>query len=121
MNRESFEWSLPFAESMIRGYHEYKTVWENPDLAEELCCMRAIGNPRDLAAVTIQKQISGEIVITGHIPKSLEYYRKVAVTPCSSARLPTSYLWVFVKIKYGFRFRDSMIGTTLASSIGSLY
>ena len=29
-------------ESMIRGYHEYKTVWENQDLAEQLCCMRDI-------------------------------------------------------------------------------
>ena len=34
-------------ELMIRGYHEYKTVWENPDLAEELCYMREIGNSRD--------------------------------------------------------------------------
>ena len=34
-------------ESMIRGYHEYKTVWENPVLAEELRCMREIGNLRD--------------------------------------------------------------------------
>ena len=60
-------------ESMICGYHEYKTVWENLDLAEELCCMREIGNPHDPAAlVAIQKQISGEMVITGHITKSPE-------------------------------------------------
>ena len=42
-------------ESMIHGYHEYKIVWENPVLAEELCCTREIGNPRDPAAVAIQK------------------------------------------------------------------
>ena len=38
-------------ELMIRGYHEYKTVWENPVLAEELRCMRESGNPCDPAAV----------------------------------------------------------------------
>ena len=58
-------------ESMIRGYHEYKTVWENPVLAEELRCTREIGNPRDPAAVAIQKQISGKMVIIGHVPKRI--------------------------------------------------
>ena len=48
-------------ESMIRGYHEYKTVWENPVLAEELHCTREIGKPCDPVAVAIQKQISGEM------------------------------------------------------------
>ena len=41
---------MPFtfvAESMIRGYHEYKTVWENPVLGEELSCTRETRNPHD--------------------------------------------------------------------------
>ena len=38
-------------ELMVRGYHEYKTVWENPVLAEELHCTREIGNLSDSAAV----------------------------------------------------------------------
>ena len=57
------------AESMVRGYHEYKTVWENPVLGEELSCMRETGNPHDPTAVAAQKEISGEIVIVGHISK----------------------------------------------------
>ena len=72
-------------ELMIRGYHEYKTVWESPVLAEELRCTRETGNPRDPAAVAIQKQISGEMVIVWHVPKR--------ISPCSAARLPISYLW----------------------------
>ena len=54
-------------ELMIHGYHKHKTVWENPVLAEELHCTRVIGNPRDPTAVAIEKQISGEMVIIGHI------------------------------------------------------
>ena len=57
-DRESWEFQMQFTfvvESMIRGYHEYKTVWEDPVLAEELRCMRKIGNPHDPMAVAIQK------------------------------------------------------------------
>ena len=50
-------------ESMICGYHEYKTVWENPVLAEKLHCLT--GNPCYPAAVAIQNQISGEMFIVG--------------------------------------------------------
>ena len=66
-------------ESMIRGYHEYKTVWENPVLAEELRCTREIGNPRDPAAVAIQKQISGEMVIVEHVPKRISALNSVFI------------------------------------------
>ena len=66
-------------ESMIRGYHKYKTVWENPVLAEELRCTREIGNPRDPAAVAIQKQISGEMIIVGHIPKRISALSSVFI------------------------------------------
>ena len=55
---ESWEFQMEFifvVELMIRGYHKYKTVWENPVLAEELHCMRVIGNPHDPTAVVIQK------------------------------------------------------------------
>ena len=66
------------AESMIRGYHEY-TVWENPVLAEELRCTREIGNPRDLTAVVIQKQISGKMDIVGHVPKRISALSSVFI------------------------------------------
>ena len=41
-------------ESMIHGYHEYKTVWENPVLAEGLRCTREIGNPPLALALSIE-------------------------------------------------------------------
>lgn len=56
-------------ESMIRGYHEYKRIWENPSEDVELVCEREIGNAHDTHAVAIQKDINGEIRIVGHIPK----------------------------------------------------
>ena len=31
-------------ECMIRGYHEYKSIWENPSIGETLICEREIGN-----------------------------------------------------------------------------
>ena len=41
-------------ESMIHGYDEYKTLWENPVLAEELRCTREIGNPLLALALSIE-------------------------------------------------------------------
>ena len=34
-------------ECMIRGYHEYKSIWENPSIGETLICEREIGNCHD--------------------------------------------------------------------------
>ena len=34
-------------ESMVHGYHEYKSVWENPVCGNELSCTRDIGNSHD--------------------------------------------------------------------------
>ena len=33
--------------SMVRGYHEYKSLWTNLVNGEELICEREIGNPCD--------------------------------------------------------------------------
>ena len=56
-----------------------KQYGENPVLAEELRCTREIGNPHDSAtAVAIQNQISGEMVIVGHIPKRISALSSVS-------------------------------------------
>ena len=31
-------------ESMIRGYHEYGLIWNNPIVSEKLVCERELGN-----------------------------------------------------------------------------
>ena len=38
-------------ESMIRGYHEYKVVWYNPLVGEDLLSERKVGNPHDMHTV----------------------------------------------------------------------
>ena len=32
-------------ESLIRGYHEYIVVWNNPVIGEDLLCKREVRNP----------------------------------------------------------------------------
>ena len=58
-------------ESMVRGYHEYKTVWDSPVLGEELICAREIGNSYDPMAVAVKKEIHGETITVGHILKRI--------------------------------------------------
>ena len=57
--------------SMIRGYHEYKYIWTDPTLGEELECKREPGNPHDTHAVAVIKTISGSNVTVGHLPRSI--------------------------------------------------
>ena len=43
---------------MIRGYHEYKLIWNNPVAGEDLLlCEREIGNPHDTHTVAVKKVI----------------------------------------------------------------
>ena len=60
-----------FLESMIRGYHEYKSIWSDPTLEEELECKREPGNPHDTHPVAVIKTISGSSVTVGHLPRAI--------------------------------------------------
>ena len=51
-------------ESMIRGYHEYKNIWENPSEDDELVCEREISNAHDMHTVAMRKDIDG---VTGTV------------------------------------------------------
>ena len=53
-------------ESVIRGYHEYRSTWEAA-YGELLSCQRETGNSYDSFAVGVMK--NGSIV--GHIPRKL--------------------------------------------------
>ena len=44
--------------SMIRGYHVYKDIWENPTIGEELICKREVGNPKDPISVAVINPLS---------------------------------------------------------------
>ena len=58
-------------ESMIHGYHKYKSIWDNPSIGESLICKREVGNCYDTHAVAIKKNIEGDIKTVGHIPRKI--------------------------------------------------
>jgi len=57
-------------ESLVRGYHVYKDVWNAPIDGRELCCEREIGNPQDPCAVAVMENLvaGSPSAIIGHVP-----------------------------------------------------
>ena len=55
-------------EAMIRGYHEYQSIWK-AEIGENLTCIREPGNVRDPYAVAVTKSESSTIV--GHVPRKM--------------------------------------------------
>ena len=43
--------------SMIRGYHEYLMIWNDPVIGEELRCEREPGNSSDPYAVAVKRGV----------------------------------------------------------------
>ena len=58
-------------QSMVRGYHEYQRVWDDPVDGEELVCKRKIGNSHDTYAVAVRKVIDEEEKTVGHVSISI--------------------------------------------------
>ena len=58
-------------DSIIRGYHQYKTIRENPSHSDELLWKRQIGNTNDTHTMAIKKDIEGVQTIMGHITKKV--------------------------------------------------
>ena len=58
-------------ESMIRGYHEYQLIWNDPIIGEELGCEREPGNSHDPYAVAVKKAIGGSDRIVGHVSRRI--------------------------------------------------
>ena len=58
-------------ELMIRGYHEYKLIWNDPVVGECLLCEREVGNPHDTHAVAVKKVIDGNLTVVGHVPRRI--------------------------------------------------
>ena len=58
------------AESVIRGHHIYKAIW-NPAIGEELNTEREIGNPHNPRAVAVTKLLHGEGRTVGHLQRRL--------------------------------------------------
>ena len=67
-------WSMSYTfsfDSMIRGYHEYMLIWNNPDAGEELTCSRELGNSHDPYAIAVKKMIGREERVVGHVPRQI--------------------------------------------------
>ena len=58
-------------ESVIRGYHEYKDIWDAATDGLELPCEQEPGNLHDPSAVAVVKQSSGTSVIVSHVPRHI--------------------------------------------------
>ena len=98
--------------SMIRGYHIYKDIWENPTIGEELCCQREVGNPKDPLTVAVIKPIAGENTVIGHVPRIISslcslFIRRGGAIKCSvdgnrrySADLPQGGMEVPCKLVF---------------------
>lgn len=54
--------------TMICGYHEYKSIWESPAVDDDFLCEYEVGNPHDTHAIAVKKDITGEIITVEHIP-----------------------------------------------------
>ena len=50
-------------ESMIRGYHVYKNIWDHPSIDKELWCKREPGNPSDPSSLAILIADGGTILL----------------------------------------------------------
>ena len=48
-------------DSMIRGYHEYQSVWDNPLADRDLLCEWETGNSHDPQAIAIKRVIDGTL------------------------------------------------------------
>ena len=57
-------------DSVIRGHHVYKAIWE-PVNGEELNTEREIGNPHDPLAVAVTKLLREERRTVGHLPRRI--------------------------------------------------
>ena len=54
-------------DTMVRGYHVYKDIWDASSSIGEFICKRKTGNRNDTYAVAITK----EDVIFGHVPRTI--------------------------------------------------
>ena len=82
-------------EVMIRGYHEYQSIWE-AEVGENLTCIREPGNVRDPYAVAVTKPESSTIV--GHVPRKMSaicslFLRKWLASATNSAFSIQHALW----------------------------
>ena len=62
-------------DSMVRGYHEYQSMWDNPLADRNLPCEWELGNSHNPQAMAI-KNLTDALQVVGHVPrKYLKFVR----------------------------------------------
>ena len=56
-----------YIDSIVRGYHEYQSIWDNPLEDRELLCEWETRSSHDLQAVTIKKMVDGALQAVGWV------------------------------------------------------
>ena len=54
-------------QSMIRGYHVYKSIWNPASDGKILPCKREVRNPHNPSSVAVTKGTTG--IVVGHVPR----------------------------------------------------
>ena len=49
-------------DSMVQGYHEYQSIWDNPLANEDLPCEWEMGNSHNSRAVAIRKLTDAKVI-----------------------------------------------------------
>ena len=72
-------------ESLIGGYHDYGSIWNNPIVSEELICERELGKSHD-PYVAVKKafcgemKIGGEMKVVGYVPRNISAICSLFIT-----------------------------------------
>ena len=56
---------------MVRGYHDYQSIWDNPLADRDLLREQETGYSHDLQTVAIKKTIDGTLQVVGYMPRKL--------------------------------------------------
>ena len=59
-------------DSLVRGYHDYQFIWDNPLSDGDLLCVReCTGSSHNLQAMAIKKTIDGTLQVVGCVPRKI--------------------------------------------------
>ena len=60
-----------YIDSIVQGYHDYQSIWDNPLADGDLLCERETGNSHDVQALAIKKRIDGTLQVVGRMPRKI--------------------------------------------------
>ena len=58
-------------DSMVWGYHEYQSIWDNPLADGDVACEWETGNSYNPQSMAIKKVNDGTLPVVGHMPRKI--------------------------------------------------